>query len=639
MKHHGVNAGKIWFIPFNKQINKPMKLTDVLQNLNSTEKGPFLKIINQIITEKPKNLKEIEKILSSNDLAELKQKDDLILSKVFSLLQDEYMNHIRKEFTNVMSHLDIAVDILTRDGNGVISREMLDRLYEKEIDEIKLKAGERRRLIESEVETEDSRIRDYRIYKACVCIAYENDRLSNDNSKITSDEQSLLDVLMKELDLSPEEVKLINYSIIPLKKQRVDNLIDYLQKNSIVFHSRRNHQIYVPEEMAAILRKIRGRDVSDKVLRKVLRKLKGPQVNLIAKRHNIKWKQGTEDTIEDILHEGLTLSGILLRSMHKEGVKKIDKRTALQELLDKGLKIKDPIPGASLEAKVENFIAYLNREDNHGNIGISLGGYDKLILDLKDTLQDFEKTIRETFYFERSEVLNAESLLLCNLKPIDVLNVLHPSSLKDFCEKKQISLRGDEIANILAAYRDLQSMYLENYVNIANRNINTLIEYGLEIPDGDLSIRFEELTKIIFQDMGLQVDEDLRKQINTKNDKIDILIRVKGDDVVIVECKTLKDGKEYNSYSRTTRQIKAYQSLAEKAGLRVVSLLLVAPEFSPNFVVECGTDTEMPLSMITAKTLLDFHTAFQKQELKQFPIAIRGGLIDDISPYIKKRRR
>jgi hypothetical protein len=573
-----------------------MKLSDVLQGLNSTEKGPFLKIIYDIISGKPKNQKLIDALLSSKNMDELKQKDDIILSQIFDLVQEEYTEYIRREFTNAMSHLDIAVDILTRDGNGVISREMLDRLYENEIDEIKSKAEERQRLIEHEAETEDTRIRDYKIYKACVKIAFENDRLSSQSCKISSEEQSLLDVLMKELDLSPEEVKLINYSIIPLKKQRIDSLIDYLQKNGIVFHSRRSHQIYVPEEFAAILRRIRGRDVSDKVLRKVLRKLKGPQVNLIAKKHNIKWKQSTEDTIEDIIHEGLTLSGILLRSMHKDDAKKTDKRAALQVLLEKGLQIKEQIPGASLEAKVENFITYLNKEDNHGNIGVSIGGYEKLILDLKDTLQGFEKRIRDIFYFERSEPLNAESLLRCNIKPIDVLNVLNPESVVEFCKIKQISTRGDEISNILAAYRDTQSIYLENYVNIANRDINTLIGYGLEISEGDLGVQFEQLTKKIFQDIGLQVDEDLRKQINSKNDKIDILIRVKGDDVVIVECKTLKDGKEYNSYSRTSRQIKAYQNLAEKAGLRVVSLILVAPEFSANFIAECGSDTEMPIS-------------------------------------------
>jgi len=42
-----------------------MKLEKILDNLGSLEKNAFIKIIDNIISKKPKNIKEIEKILSS----------------------------------------------------------------------------------------------------------------------------------------------------------------------------------------------------------------------------------------------------------------------------------------------------------------------------------------------------------------------------------------------------------------------------------------------------------------------------------------------------------------------------------------------------------------------------------------------
>jgi hypothetical protein len=60
------------------------------------------------------------------------------------------------------------------------------------------------------------RKRDYKIYKSCLFTAYNND-LINNRARVSSDELSILLTLSKELELSQEEVKLINYSILPVK--------------------------------------------------------------------------------------------------------------------------------------------------------------------------------------------------------------------------------------------------------------------------------------------------------------------------------------------------------------------------------------------------------------------------------------
>ena len=42
------------------------------------------------------------------------------------------------------------------------------------------------------------------------------------------------------------------------------DIIKYLSSNGVIFYSRKNHQVYVADEVIRILRKIRGKDVSEK---------------------------------------------------------------------------------------------------------------------------------------------------------------------------------------------------------------------------------------------------------------------------------------------------------------------------------------------------------------------------------------
>jgi hypothetical protein len=66
-------------------------------------------------------------------------------------------------------------------------------LYERELESIKKKAQQLKTQLDSEKsEIEESRKRDYNIYKACVETAYTNDILNNRDTKITDDELSIL---------------------------------------------------------------------------------------------------------------------------------------------------------------------------------------------------------------------------------------------------------------------------------------------------------------------------------------------------------------------------------------------------------------------------------------------------------------
>ncbi|MEM6377500.1 MAG: hypothetical protein AAF705_04750 [Bacteroidota bacterium] len=229
-----------------------MRISEILSLVNTFEKNNFLRVIDQIISQKPKNFKKVDKILSEID-GQIKNADNLSVESVFLLVEDEYQEFIGQEFKNSTNQLDIIVDILIRDGNSLMSREWLLNLYNKEIRSIKSRVKEIEQVIQ---EGSDDRIRDYKIYKACVSTAYLNDIAKNSDKKVTYDEQSILNTLIASLELSHEEVKLINYGVIPIKKLDIDELITYLVKSGIIFYSKKNYQIYVPDEIIKVLRKI-----------------------------------------------------------------------------------------------------------------------------------------------------------------------------------------------------------------------------------------------------------------------------------------------------------------------------------------------------------------------------------------------
>ncbi|WP_343485618.1 hypothetical protein [Allomuricauda sp. d1] len=603
-----------------------MKISEILDIVNTFEKNNFLRIIEQIISSEPRNLKKIDKILNNTD-GQIKNADNLSVEEIFYLVENEFEQHILREFSSATSQLDILVDILIRDGNSLMSREWLLKLYEKEIRKIKSKSKQLKTVLDSE--DEEQRVKDYRLYCDCLKTAYTNDIALNRDCKVTIEEQSILNTISNGLDLSHEEIKLINYSVVPLNKREVDDVINYLVKIGIIMYSKKHHQIFVPDGIVKVLRKIRGKQVSNKIFLRVLKQLRDGQINLISRKHNIDRALSREEKIKEIINEGVPFSKVLLSSAHKDGTTKTDKKKFLTDLVEKKLEIDSHIKGLSLEDKFQNLVDYLNEKESSDNISVSLHGYDKLLYDLKKCLRSFERNIRVEFELQDTTELKAKSLLNHNLKPIDILYALPNDDIIAFCEKSNISKRGNEILNILDEYRDTQNLYLENYINISNRDINELKANNIEIKESELGIQYENLTKLIFQNMGLDIDEKLRKRINTVKDKIDIIIKLDDEEIIIVECKTKKDTK-FNKYSSASRQIKSYKDLALKAGLKVSKTFIIAPSFTDEFINECGLDYDLNLSLITSEALIDIYQAFEESGLDEFPykILLRDVLID-----------
>ena len=594
-----------------------MKLEKILDRLNSIDKNYFIKVIDNIISNEPKHIKEINKILSSADKG-LKSVDNQNISNVFSLIEDEFFNYLKFEFQNTSSQLDVLIDILIRDGNCIMKQDWFSRLYEAEIKTIKAKIKKTNEEFQNEKsEISEERKRDYRIYKACLNTAYENDLVNNREAKITSDELSIIVTLSNELELSQEEIKLINYSILPIKKADVMEVITNLKNIGVIFYSKKENTLFVADEMVRLLRRLRKKEVADKYLRRTLRVLREPIINQISRKHNIDKSLTHLNKIEEIINEGVSFRSLLMSDIYKKDSNLTEKKRTLNELCDKKLNIEN-LRGSTLDDKIESLIEYFENIEKDENIQISLDGFEKMLFELNESIPKLNKEIRSQFEIQDEFVLNADLLLDYNIKPRDILDLVGKDDFKNFILTNGIKQRGDDILNTLENYKDAENLYLENYEKVAYRDLKTLKENGISVKESELGIKFEDLTKKIFTELGFNVDEELRKSLNTKKDLIDILLHLDNGDVIIIECKTSKE-RGYNKFSSVSRQLKSYRDVTEKNNIRVSKILLVAPEFSDDFITDCEMNMELNLSLITASALSKIFEAFKTSKYTEFP--------------------
>jgi hypothetical protein len=412
-----------------------MKLEKILDKLGSIEKNSFIKIIDNIISKNPKNSKEIDKILSSSDKG-LKSVDNQNISTIFALTSSEFQEHIKCEFQVITSQLDILIDIIIRDGNCIMKQDWFSRLYETEIKQLKSRIKVLNTDFENDKsELSDIRKRDYKIYKACLDIAYHNDVENNRDAKITSDELSIILTLSKQLGLSQKEIKLINYSILPIKKLEIQEVIKGLKNIGVIFYSNKENTIYVADEMVRMLREIREKEVAGKFYRRTLKLLREPIINQIAREHSIDRKLSHSQKIEEIIKEGVSFTSLLLDDIYKPGSTLTERKKTLNELCEKGLNINN-LKGSTLDDKINNIIKYFENVERDEKVGISLDGFDKLLVELNQSLPKLNKQIKDQFELQEEYVLKADFLLDYNIKPRDILDLIAKQELTKFINFK-----------------------------------------------------------------------------------------------------------------------------------------------------------------------------------------------------------
>ena len=89
--------------------------------------------------------------------------------------------------------------------------------------------------------------------------------------------------------------------------------------------------------------------------------------------------------------------------------------------------------------------------------------------------------------------------------------------------------------------------------------------------------------------------------------------------LLIGEWKTIKESG-FNKFSSVSRQLKAYSDLLKLNDLKVIKSLLIAPEFSDEFINETELEYDLNLSLISASSLVTILDGFKKSKKhKQFP--------------------
>lgn len=596
-----------------------MKLERILERLNSLEKGQFIKIVNNLSAEE-KNNPKLEAILSQAD-SNLKNADAIQLTQAFDALSERYVSFVMEDYSKVSSQLDILLNIITRDGNCIMRLDWFAKLYEEEIKKQKKAIEAFKADVNADKPSMDPlRIRDYKTFAACLKTAYFNDTASNFSPKITSDEQSILDSLANALELSLDERTMIKYSVLGIKKAaNIEDVVAELKDKGLIFISKKNNVIYVADEVITLARRIRGREIADKYFRRVLLQFKEPQINLICRKHGIDVKLAYNEKLESIIASGVSFSDVLKEDIYKGDVKLVDKKKILSELCDEKLAISPAIKGSTLDDKVNNLIAYFAKLYGDEKIGISTGGYERLLLDIAANIKGAEKTVREAYQLQEEDVMHGEFLTDFNIMPRDVLELFPAESLSVLCEAKEIKTRGNIVENILAAYKDTEDLLVENYEAIGFRDINSLKENGIILSEAELGSTFEDVTKYIFGKLGLDVDEKLRKKLNTDKDKMDILLRTGEKSVILVECKTVKENG-YNKFSSISRQVKAYKNLLERNDFAVDRIFIVAPDFSEDFVADCGDDFSLPITLLKASSLAAIYSTVKTIGTGRFSI-------------------
>ncbi|MDA3915692.1 MAG: hypothetical protein PF690_01780 [Deltaproteobacteria bacterium] len=598
-----------------------MNLIKVLSRVNQIEKISFLKILDKFCEENREKNPKIDKILTESDNI-LKKAEDSSIVHLFSLLRYGYMRHLETSIIFSNLQLDVIVEIFIRDGNQMMSKDWFTKLYKKSLSSLRKHIKK----INSELKKDNGDIstekrRDYKIYMDCVNTAYTNDIQNNREEHITWSERTILHTLSKSLRLSREEEKSIRYSIVPPKKHEIDDVIAELKEAGIIFFNRKTNTIFVPDEIIYLLRKLLGIELPNKYLRRMLKHLKDPEINLIARNYNIDRKLNRTEKIQTIIEQGVNVTALLTEDMHKAGETKVEKAKRIQTLILKDLDIELPKMGRSLEERVYILLDHLRNQEKEDTTSLSKDGLAKLLSLIVEFKPDLNQVVKLEFEIQNDDVMNAGLLNNYNIGPRDLLYLVPKNDLAGFCKKNKINSRGNLIRNIINNFRNIQDLYFDNFVEIGCRDLNALKERGLAVKESELGLLYEKVTKDIFMKLGFNVDENLKKKINTARSKMDILINIGSKDVIIVECKTIKD-KEYNKYTAVSRQLKSYENNCKTKGYHVNQVVIVANDFTEDFISECEYDLNLSISLITSLDLKKIYEGLKESNFDELPVRL-----------------
>ena len=516
-------------------------------------------------------------------IAIAKNDNDTDFSKLIYNNREEYKKKLENLLLNKDKFFEIMFDIFIKDGNSMMSGSHFSKLYEEE--------GKKLKELSENLNIEELSDKK-RVYLKCVEVAVNND------DKLSSDEQNILNTLGREMGLSKEEIKILDFYVLKKIQKAEDILVCGASSGVLLYNGKKpiNGNIFVPDEVVEIMREIRGKKIADKHFRLLLWNLNehnDKAIKELAKSYGIKGKE-TSELIQNLIEANIDFHRLIIEDFpklyDKEGIKGRDLNNFVKDTLNDLIEDFDSTKGTTANEKIDNLIAYFKKLDEK-EAKISNDGYQNLLKDFKN---EFKDRIKENFELEKLPETTYDLLQLfidLNIKPSDLLFSLSLKELNDFLKKKGISNYGIsssmiKIVNaILNHYMNEVDVYIENYVDMANQRYGKLDG----VDENNIGQEFEKATAEIFKRLGFEI-------LDKPNDcKVDILIEAKGK-TRIIECKTKGDGLLKNS-TDLLRQVKDYVNTLK------LSAIVIAPEFSEKIIKEFGNEED--ISLLTAKALKD----------------------------------
>lgn len=605
-----------------------MKLSNILSTVNQVEKSKFINFLDRICSDAITHDKDLAKRVSKLD-GQIKNASSSEITQLFSVVLPYFERTVREQLAMNGAQATLLVNILSRDGNSVARESWIETLYIKEWESINLRSKHLKQEIDgAKIDDAFGVPSRLELYYSCLREAYKNDERNNREAKITDDERGILNLLAKKLDITSDDKAAIEHLVDAIPKSGVQDCLNTLRDIGLLFVSRKNQIVYAADEVVAMLNKLQGKEIADKHLLRILRTFGDPELSNILKNHNRRIR-GIErkEKIHEILQMGLPASQILQSDLYNAESNINEKKERLKQLIiDLNLQL-DKL-GTTLEERSNLIIDALNDCSEKEFDALSATGFKELFSTLQRHFPTLPQLLRKEFELEENDELDVDKLRALSITPQDILFMLSNDEVKLVNESMGLSKRGNLRLNILESFADATDKLIENYALLAKRDLSGLKGEGIEIAEADIGVKFEEVTKAIFEQLGLAVDEDLRKSINTSKDKADIIISLSEDDVIIGEAKTCKNG-DFAKYSSTSRQVKAYVNRCENVGKRVAQVLIVAPTFSTDFVESAEMDTEINISLLEAAGLKQILDAFNARRNPKFSAKLftKGGLL------------
>jgi len=603
-----------------------MKLNQVLTHTNQVERSKFVNCIDKMCQDS----KDDEALCLQLDKidGQLKSASGNEITQLFGCVTSLFTKHVKEQIAIGGPQVSLLINILSRDGNCIATIPWIESLYAKEYDAIEKLSQE---LAQEFADYEPSgfeRIDRLSIYHDCVESAFLNDLKANRAAKISEDERVILNILAERMGLSREEVHAVEHLVNPIPENGTEEALEYLREAGMILISRRRTEVMIADEIVEIIHDVLGKELHDKYVLRILRSFSDAELSNILKNHGHKIRGvSRQDKITTIAHSGYSIRNILLTDLHAEDATQNQRKERIKLLIEE-MNVSVQRLGTKLQERIDVLVDSLKGSEDDEFNALSVSGYKELLEKLGETDPSVDDRIRDDFEIEGKETLDPDRLKALGITPLDILYLYSNEEIKALRTSMGLPRKGNPRVQILESFASANDRLIENYHSLASRDLQALVAAGIDVKEADIGIKFEETTRSILEQLGMTVDEDLRKDINTARDKADIIVSLENDDVIIGEAKSFKNG-QFAKYSSTSRQVKSYVKRCEANGHRVAQVLIVAPAFSDDFIDAADMDTDINISLLEAEGLQKILAAYKQRRHPNFSpkLLTKGGLL------------